>query len=146
MFTVYPHWKEGKWMFSICSKIESKQTYLNWKHLWLKELFSMKTSGCTFKSLPNKRMLENLFYATHGHPCRCSLKVFFCLRSTPYFRKESTDLWVCSEFLILLEWPWDFEHVYFFPDKEQNMTDSAFDSFQVDNAKIEIMTVSGQIK
>lgn len=35
-----------------------------------------KTSGCTFKSLPNKRMLENLFYATHGHPCRCSLKLF----------------------------------------------------------------------
>lgn len=50
--------------------------YLNWKHLWLKEPFSTKTSGCTFKSLPNKRMLESLFYATHGHPGRCSRNLF----------------------------------------------------------------------
>ena len=34
----------------------------------------------------------------------------------------------------------------FFPDKEQNMRDSAFDSSQVDNAKIEIMMVVGQIR
>lgn len=64
--------RKKKWMFSICSKVESKQTYLNWKHLWLKELFSMKTSGCTFKPLPNKGKLENLFCATHGHPYICS--------------------------------------------------------------------------
>lgn len=39
-----------------------------------------------------------------------------------------------------------FEHVYFLPDKEQNMTDRDFDSSQVDNAKIEIMMVVEKIK
>lgn len=46
----------------------------------------------------------------------------------------------------LLEWPWKFGHVYFLPDKEQNLIDGDFDSSQVENTKIEIVMVMEQIK
>lgn len=50
--------------------------YLNWKYLWLKELFFVKIFGCIFKLLLNKYMLENLFYVIYGYLCRCSLELF----------------------------------------------------------------------
>lgn len=130
-------------MFSICSKIESKQMYLNWKHLWLKEPFSMKTSGCTFKSLPNKRMLESLFYATHGHPCRCSLNLFSFEVSTLFLDEK------CR--LVSVEWVFNRAagvairagHLAprWRPDKGRALAGS-----QVDGVEAGVTTLGGQLK